>query len=147
MGIADLEATITRLEQAAEDARAATREANEAQQALRRAERDARDTITAIRAEVVKTIDERMGELVATELDRYRKQLHRAAHDGYANVRDQFDRMVNICQYGNEQGRGRNIFDEMRDRALEIQAAAGRPGDPMPDPTLPSLPPTRRKHR
>jgi hypothetical protein len=144
MGIPDLEATITRLEQAAADARTATREANEAQQALRRAERDARDTITAIRAEVAKTLEERMSGMVATELDRYRKELHRAAHDGYANVRDQFDRMANICQYGNEQGRGRNIFDEMRDRALEIQQALGRPGDPMPDPTLPSLPTRRR---
>jgi chromosome segregation ATPase len=145
MGIPDLEAVISRLEEAAEEARAATREANSAAKALRQAERDARATIADLEKAAIKTVEDRIREAIRTGLDAYVTTVREATSEGYDHVMAQFDRLMRIAMYGNEQGRGENIFDRLRARAEELDGILGAPGRPAPDPTLPALVPQHRQ--
>jgi membrane protein involved in colicin uptake len=150
-GIANLEATIAHLESATAEAREATRDAHSATKAMRQAERDARVAIAELEAAAVKAVEERMAEAVKAGLEKYAETLKKATGDGYDHVMHQFDRLMNIAMYGNEQGKGENIFDELRKRARELDevftvdvvAAARRHGIPQPAPRqdLPSLRP------
>jgi hypothetical protein len=119
-GIANLEATIARLEAATSEAREATRHAHSATKAMRQAEKGARAAIAEMEAAAVKSVEERIGEAISEGLEQYAATLKKATGDGYDNVVRQFDRMLNSCMYGNEHGKGVNIFDELRQRAKEL---------------------------
>jgi len=125
-GIANLEAVIARLEQATADARAATREAHEATQAWRQAEKDARRVLAEVQAASKKRVDDLIGEAIAEGLAGYADTIQQATKQAHDHVQDQFDKLMNSCLYGNTQGRGVNIFDEMRARAKEMMVATDR---------------------
>lgn len=136
-GIANLEAVIERLEAATADARLATREAHEATKAYRQARREAAATVEEIRAAAESRVDDLLGVAVAKGLEKYTGTIRTATEQAHDHVQKQFERLTNVCLYGNEAGKGVNLFDEMRDTLAEYR----RQFEAMPPlPLHPDLP-------
>jgi chromosome segregation ATPase len=133
-GIANLEATIERLRAATEEAREATREAHSAIKALRRAEHDLDAAIQRCREEIPRLVDEHMAGAMKDGLDAWGASTREAMARSTERVRLNVERHANLCLYGNEQGRGVSILEEIR-----AQLQAGRDALDDTDPRLPRL--------
>lgn len=124
-GINNLEAVIARLEQATADAQEATREAHSATKAVRQAERDIRATMAELNKAAGVAVEERMGEAIAAGLEEYKDTIKQVTKEAHDHVSDVMFKLANLCMYGNEQGRGPNIFDELRATADQWKKQMG----------------------
>lgn len=115
-GLGDLEETIARLEAAAADGRAVTSELHSAIKAARGAERDLDAAVKRCREEIVAGVDEAMADAMAGGLEAWGKASQEAMAKSVERVQKVFDQHANLCIYGNTQGRGVSIFDEVRSR-------------------------------
>jgi hypothetical protein len=97
-----------------DEIREATREAHSAIKALRQAERDARAAQRDLEAAVMTTLGEGIQKQVDAGLTTYVKQLHVAIENHRETVTSTLSRLANRAMYGNEAGKGINIFDAMR---------------------------------
>lgn len=113
-GIADLEATIARLEEAIAECRAVTSEAHSTIKALRAAERDGRAVVDAITQAAEVAVEERVGETIAEAIKAIEASSRDAMRRHADEIQDTIRKIGNLCMYGNVQGRGPNIFEQMR---------------------------------
>jgi hypothetical protein len=141
-GIANLEAVIERLEQATADARAATRETHEAIKAMREVRKEAQATLNELRAAAHAQVMDLIEDAVRKGLESYSETIRVQTKTAHDTVMRGFQKLINVCIYGNEQGRGVSLFDEMRDTLQwyqeEFESIA-------PPPTRPDLPRLRRQ--
>lgn len=133
-GLGDLEQVIARLEQATAEAREATREVHSAVKAARGAEKDLTDLLARVGADIPNKVNETIGVAIEDGLVKYAEGLKDAITKGRAAVQDSFDRITKTCLYGNEQGRGISILDEIR-----VQLELGRDALAAQNDALPRL--------
>lgn len=77
--------------------------------------RDSLDAaVEGARAKVAGVIDEEIGAEIAAGLERYHGKVRDSIASAEERVLDTMQRFANLAMYGNEQGRGPNIFDELR---------------------------------
>jgi hypothetical protein len=138
-GIANLEAVIANLERAIEEARQVTREIHEATKEYRQAKAEAGAKADEIRVVAAERVDALMADAVSAGLEKYRDTIKTVTKQAHDNVGKQFDRLANLCLYGNEHGKGPNVFEEMR-TTLNWYMAQFKEAPPLPNrPDLPRL--------
>jgi Sec-independent protein translocase protein TatA len=135
-GIPDLAALIDRLETATEEAREATRDAHSALKEMRKASRELRAEVADAEFAAAKAarqaIDEAVSAQVDEALEEYKATVQAAIGTSSRKVRDTMERLANVCMYGNEQGRGIYVFEELRERAMLARDELPDVG-PLPD--------------
>lgn len=122
-GVPRLETLIERLEAATADVRLAITEAHSVIKTLREVERDGRALIVDIElAAHVQTAD-RLNDAVTAGLAALQGSYQKALDYQMERVKKVFDESMNVCLYGNKQGRGVNVFDEL---SMALTAARNR---------------------
>jgi hypothetical protein len=118
-GLSDLEQVIERLEAVTEEAREMARELHSAIKAARSAERDLDTAMKRCGEEIPRLVNEHMAETMKEGLESWERAVHAAIEKSIDRVRTLFDQQMNMALYGNAQGRGPSILDELR-AALEF---------------------------
>ena len=120
--LGNLDERIAKLEAAAEDIKRATRDAHAATKDLVHATKEARALMTTLLQDEV---DQRISDAVKEGLEQYRDTLAKATDDGYAHVIAEFEKVTNLCLYGNVEGTGVNVLDAVRAKLRQASAALG----------------------
>jgi hypothetical protein len=140
-GLDDLNTLIGRLDEATAEARDATRELHSALKTARQMHRELDELARRCQDQVPGLVDKTMGTIIARELTHYTEVMQEECEAAAGRISDMFDRHMNLCLYGNAQGRGENVFEKLRQAVLRanlvVAAQNGMP--PMP------VPPSRRK--
>jgi hypothetical protein len=109
---------VERFEQASAELRDAIREAHSATKALNQACKEAdahcRNIIDAASIGVQHRIDEAM----KAGLAHYAQDLERAIKEGADRVNKRFDQIANTLMFGNSQGRGDNVFEQIIKKSI-----------------------------
>lgn len=112
-GLADLEATIAKLEDAAELARAETRELHSTIKAAKAAQRELLEAVHDIKKDVPLLVAEHMGLMISRGSETYTKALRDAMDLATERIDRALDERVNLVLYGNAAGKGVNVLDSI----------------------------------
>lgn len=118
-----------RLETATADARDLLGELRSELKEARRVRRDLDQAVEDIRPRLESMVAEQMAPIVRDGMEQYGAVVRRITAQAYDDVAGEMQKMANVAMYGNAQGRGTNIFDELRSRIEEwdVHLAGGLP--------------------
>lgn len=122
-GIADLQATIDKLEAATDQAREVTRELHSAIKAARATEREMHGTVNRVKVELAAVVEEAIEVNVEAGLAAWSDAINTQIASSTKDMGRRMERAANVCIYGNEQGTGKPVFDAIREMLEEGQLA------------------------
>lgn len=117
-GLANLQDVIARLEQATADAREATRELHSAIKDYRAEKKAVEAICSAVKTKAYVAIEEVLQPVIDTQVDQIHDGFNEFAASERERINEYIRKTANMALYGNTQGKGLSIFDEMRDQLM-----------------------------
>lgn len=106
-----------------EELREATREAHAALKDIKQASRELASERQRLAELVASLTSTRVEQLVGATLDGMQGELVKRAHDLYDTLSKEATLMMNVALYGNRQGRGDSVFDQVRKLREDVERA------------------------
>ena len=130
-GISRLDAAIARFDRKCEEVREYERELHETMQEAKRLLRELRETNAAFERDLNEMVEREIQPMLKEVMDPHfaelRMDMRKAAQDARRHIDREIKQWANICLYGNKQGRGENLFQELRQAARAQRFKLGGP--------------------
>lgn len=110
---------VDQLHEAAAGAREVLGELRSELREVRRERKALAEEREAAEAMVRRAVEDEIAVAVRTELEKLGPKLKKLSEDLYARLTRESQKLLNLAMYGNEQGRGTSVLDEIRERLVQ----------------------------